>query len=82
MACWPISERGGMRPVCSVHEIWNQHVHYGRFASLSSELRSCVKVEVAVPPNSPYGLCGRKTRLNLNTLFFNPPVPATRKFIS
>ena len=31
----------------------------------SSELRSCVKVEVAVQgslfvPNSPYGLCGRK----------------------
>ena len=31
----------------------------------ASELRSCVKVEVAVMgslvPNSPYGLCGRKT---------------------
>ena len=38
-----------------------------------TELRSCVKVEVAVlgspVPNSPYGLCGRKVTLdsNLNT---------------
>ena len=36
----------------------------------ASELRSCVKVEVAVLglplPNSPYGLCGRKATLNLN----------------
>ena len=33
----------------------------------NSELRSCVKVEVAVP-NSPYGLCGRKATLNLNLI--------------
>ena len=34
-----------------------------------SEVRSCVKVEVAVlgsaVPNSPYGLCGRKATLNV-----------------
>ena len=42
----------------------------GRKATLNcsiSELRSCVKVEVAVlgsrVPNSPYGLCGRKATL-------------------
>ena len=28
----------------------------------TSELRSCVKVEVG-RPNSPYGLCGRKSRV-------------------
>ena len=35
----------------------------------TSELRSCVKVEVAVlgsPFLSPYGLCGRKATLNSN----------------
>ena len=35
-----------------------------------SELRKCVKVEVAVLgspiPNSPYDLCGHKATLNLN----------------
>ena len=37
----------------------------------SSEIRSCVKVEVAVQgsaflENSPCGLCGRKATLNLD----------------
>ena len=32
---------------------------------MRSELRSCVKVEVAVLiANSPYGLCGRKATVN------------------
>ena len=31
----------------------------------ASELRSCVKVKVAVP-NSPSGLCGREVTLNMN----------------
>ena len=31
---------------------------------VDSELRSCMKFEVAVP-NSPYGFCGRKATLNL-----------------
>ena len=30
-----------------------------------SELRNCMKVGVAVS-NSPYGLCGRKAKLNFN----------------
>ena len=39
--------------------------------TLLSELGSCVKVEVNVlgsnpVPNSPYGLCGREIKLNLN----------------
>ena len=38
---------------------------------LCIELRSCVKVEVAVlgspVPNSPYGFCGRKATLNSNS---------------
>ena len=38
--------------------------------NVSSELRSCVKVKVAVQglavPNSPYGLCGREATLDLN----------------
>ena len=37
----------------------------------TSELRGCVKVEMAVlgrpVPNSPYGLCGCKATLNLNS---------------
>ena len=36
----------------------------------SSELRSCVKIEVAVMgrvPNSPYGFCGCKATLNLSS---------------
>ena len=41
----------------------------------SSEL-SCLKVEVAVLPipNNPYGLCGRKTTLNLNLKTAHPKV--------
>ena len=31
---------------------------------MRSELRSCEKVEVDVPNNGPYGLCGRKATLN------------------
>ena len=39
--------------------------HFPKLCGHLTELRSCVKVEVAVP-NSPYGLCGRKATLNLN----------------
>ena len=43
--------------------------HFPKLCGHLTELRSCVKVEVAVPlfpvPNSPYGLCGRKATLNL-----------------
>ena len=48
---------------------------YSISASLTtfSELRSCVKVEVAVPGSRPltvlYGLCGRKATLNMNNVF-------------
>ena len=38
----------------------------GLFWALS-ELRSCVKVEVSVP-NKPYGFCGRKATLKLDTI--------------
>ena len=44
-----------------------QHV----YITNAAELRSCVKVQVAVlgspSPNDPYGLCGRKATLNLNS---------------
>ena len=44
----------------------------------ASELRNCVKVEVAVlgiiVHNSPYGLCERKATLNLTGTILHEPV--------
>ena len=48
-----------------------------------AEIRSCVKVEVAVlgfpAPNNPYSLCGRKTTLNLNVRHCAASPSTTRK---
>ena len=63
---WELCESGGGRPRLPVPN--SPYGLCGRKAALKlslSELRSCVKVEVAVPC-SPYGLCGRKATLNLN----------------
>ena len=46
-----------------------------------SELRSCVKVEVAVLGSRPYGFCGRKATLNLRPVRDRPPPPERRHVV-
>ena len=60
VALWEFNVPNDLQGACSRAV---RHVKETGIVTNETEIRKCVKVEVAVP-NSPYGLCGRKATLN------------------